>query len=110
WLRPQTPLAVVKALSPWTKTPIPPPPAVEMPRLSPAANLTRTHPATVGIGALRTPTRRSWVIPGGSGKEPIGNIPSSQAQTPTPAPKMEHPTHLSEGSDGPPPLPPPESS
>jgi hypothetical protein len=37
WDRYQTPLAVVKALAEWTRTPIPPPPEHEMPKLCPAA-------------------------------------------------------------------------
>jgi serine/threonine protein kinase len=47
WQRYQTPKAVVDALTPWTETPIPVPPATEMPRLCPALQI---------AGAESTPT------------------------------------------------------
>jgi len=42
----QTPGAAAQALLHWTKTPIPPPPQAEMPRLSPVAESSSPRPAT----------------------------------------------------------------
>jgi hypothetical protein len=102
WLRPQTPQAVVKAVSPWTDGPIPLPPAAEMPRLSPAATLARTRPVNMGVTPSQIPTRRSWVIPGVQAvgtTVPSANPPITESQTPTDASQMDRPTHPGEAND-----------
>jgi serine/threonine protein kinase len=45
----QTPAAVAQALVPWTQTPIPPPPAEEMPELVPAAGQARDLAIPTGL-------------------------------------------------------------
>jgi serine/threonine protein kinase len=52
--RPQTPLEVAEMLTPWTQTPIPPPPEHEMPQFSPAAM--GSVPGDTGpLGGPKTP-------------------------------------------------------
>ncbi|MBI1914013.1 MAG: protein kinase [Planctomycetes bacterium] len=70
----QTPLAVAEALTPWTKTPIPPPPDAEMPRLSLAATSGST-----GVTTINTPT-----TPGSDGTLPESPKPSA---VPSPTPR-----------------------
>jgi serine/threonine protein kinase len=65
----QTPLEVAQALEPWTRTPIPPPPASEMPQLSRAAmggSVLETNvagsPRPVS-GPVSPAPRKSWQVP-----------------------------------------------
>jgi tRNA A-37 threonylcarbamoyl transferase component Bud32 len=64
----QTPAKVAEALSPWTQTPIPPPPESEMPQLSPAAMAAGEASLPGGRPpATSTPSpapRRGWQAPG----------------------------------------------
>ncbi|HZY83685.1 MAG TPA: serine/threonine-protein kinase, partial [Gemmataceae bacterium] len=62
----QTPLEVVEALSPWTQTPIGPPPEVEMPSLSPAARGEKPSDSQ-----LPTPTPRT-----------VGTVPPTSRPAP----------------------------
>ena len=61
WDRYQTPLAVVKALTGWTQTPIPPPPEQEMPKLCPAARRVGVSQPTP-LPAAPTSGAHSWVL------------------------------------------------
>jgi serine/threonine protein kinase len=74
----QTPLEVVEALSPWTKTSIAPPSDVEMPKLSLAAmgNPSVMAPSMVGGEGLPSSTRSS------SGTATPGPKPAWQVPTP----------------------------
>jgi serine/threonine protein kinase len=59
WERYQSPLAVVEALAPWTKTPAPVPPDAEMPQLSPAVRRlrgARGYPTPATTSAAGTPS------------------------------------------------------
>jgi serine/threonine protein kinase len=58
----QTPQEVADALTPWTQTPIPPPPAHEMPQLSPAAMGTSPGDAGPGSGP-KTPNSGGELSP-----------------------------------------------
>src|SRR5262249_864183 len=111
----QTPMEVVQALSPWTQTPIPPPPEAEMPRLSPAAMGTTPIGAAGGasggggVGSSDTVvptysvpssgplsrTRKAWQV---SGTPPPR--PARPSTPPTPPPGAP-------GQKAPPPPPPP---
>jgi serine/threonine protein kinase len=106
----QTPQEVADILEPWAQTPIPPPPEVEMPQLSPAAmrNLTGSSESTT---ATKTPQRPT---------EPISPSPLHVATTvsnraasgsisplPTPSPPAASP---STSRSHPMPPPPPDRS
>jgi serine/threonine protein kinase len=90
--RPQTPQEVAQMLTPWTQTPIPPPPENEMPQLSPAAMGTAPSDSSMPPGPKPPPNgsdfsptpRKVWQV--------------SQSSTPTP------PT-MTPQSPKPPPLP-----
>jgi serine/threonine protein kinase len=61
WDRYRTPQAVVHALAEWTRTPIPPPPEPEMPKLCPAARRVGiSQPTPLPAGA--TSGAKSWVL------------------------------------------------
>jgi serine/threonine protein kinase len=79
--RPQTPQEVADALTPWTQTPIPPPPENEMPQLCPAAMGGETGPCS----GPKTPT---------SGSEPASTPRKvwQVSQSATPAPPSTTPT------------------
>jgi serine/threonine protein kinase len=64
WDRFATPAAVEEALAPWTQTPIPSPPAKEMPSLSPALQPTNGLPAVAGVPGRNSSAVRSWVVYG----------------------------------------------
>jgi serine/threonine protein kinase len=61
WDRYQTPLAVVNALTEWTRTPIPPPPEHEMPKLCPAARRVGISQPTP-LPAAPSSGVSSWVL------------------------------------------------
>jgi serine/threonine protein kinase len=85
WERFQSPAEVAEALVPWAQTPIPPPPAVEMPGLSPAAQRLGTSGAGSST-ARRAPGRSSWVICAStprSGPDLMSTPANLQVQTPT---------------------------
>jgi len=82
--RPQTPQEVAELLTPWTQTPIPPPPEHEMPRLCPAAlgngpgdPSPSNGPKTPSGGPLSPAPRKVWHV----------------SQSATPAPPTTTPTH-----------------
>ena len=84
-----TPEAMAEALSPWTQTPIPPPPATEMPQLSLAAmgfgpgesGVPGSGPASsVGSASM---ARKTWLV---AGSGPSSNVPAPQVAPPEPAP------------------------
>ncbi len=78
----QEPAEVAAALAPWTREPIPPPPAAEMPRLSPAA--------TGGGYSENSPTVLTPPQPSsGSGVRPrrVWQVADSPRPQPAPAPK-----------------------
>jgi serine/threonine protein kinase len=88
WDRYQTPAALADALAAWTLTPIPPPPAEEMPKLSPAARQRRAFEPRPVPAALGTAAGKSWVLTGPSstptnGSGVLAEPPLSQGQTPT---------------------------
>ncbi|HXG10002.1 MAG TPA: protein kinase [Gemmataceae bacterium] len=86
----QTPLEVVEALTPWTQTPIPPPPESEMPRLSLAAMggvAEQTPPASgpAAPGPASPAPRKSWSPPpGGSGARPLTDPTTKRTGSPGP--------------------------
>jgi serine/threonine protein kinase len=61
WDRYRTPLAVAKALEEWTRTPIPPPPEHEMPKLCPAARRVGVNQPTP-LPAAPNSGVHSWVL------------------------------------------------
>jgi serine/threonine protein kinase len=62
WQRYQTPAAVVEALFPWTREPIPAPPEVEMPRASVKGRSSAVR-ADQGVPlSSATPKGRAWVV------------------------------------------------
>ncbi len=77
----ESPQAVVEALDPWTQTPIPPPPEVEMPQLSPAALGTGSPDTAAGRSSTDLSSRRGWQVQGspssqaGSKSVPSGRTP-----------------------------------
>jgi serine/threonine protein kinase len=81
----QTPGAVAEALSPWTQTPIPPPPEAEMPRLSPAAlggatlapDATSLATAAASAAPPSSRTRKVWQVPPGATPQPAPSPPST---------------------------------
>jgi serine/threonine protein kinase len=86
-----TPQAVAVALEPFTQTPIPPPPEIEMPQLSPAARGQDLSSLSRGASDEVSPSpRKSW------------QVPSSAVRPVPPSPK---PTPPSGGSALPPPRP-----
>ncbi len=102
----QEPLEVAEALSPWTRTSIPPPVDAEMPRLSPAA-LGNTTSSPAGdsnpLGAPRltagvpTPSPRpSWQVATPSNPSTVRSItppvkPAAPPPSPAPAPATRTP-------------------
>jgi serine/threonine protein kinase len=80
-----TPLEVAEALSPWTQSPIPPPPDDEMPQLSAATGTSSENQATGGRAAAGEASPRPrpvWQTPSSGGpKSPVAR-PSA---APTPA-------------------------
>jgi serine/threonine protein kinase len=88
----QTPADVAVALKPWTASPIPPPPAIEMPQLSLAAQ---------GIGPTGglVPSSDSAMQPTYSGQEAETFVPRRATMTPVmPSPRAQK---LQEDSDSP---------
>jgi eukaryotic-like serine/threonine-protein kinase len=86
----QTPNEVAEALAAWTQTPIPPPPANEMPQLSPAAmgnpgsetNLS-SGPRTPASGSPLSPTpRKLWQVKQSGSAAPLP--PSAPPASPPP--------------------------
>ena len=75
WERPQTPAEVGKALEPFTRKPIEPPPSKEMPQLSPALRVGRGP----GVPQAGASSRKSWVF---------GSQVSSNALQDTPPPSQ----------------------
>jgi serine/threonine protein kinase len=86
----QTPLEVAQALSPWTRTPIPPPPEAEMPKLfAPARDRGRTAAAPDSPASLYGSDSRPEPWPGPPGDS---SPPNSQAPT-RPLSDIRGPTH-----------------
>jgi serine/threonine protein kinase len=85
--RPQTPQEVVEMLTPWTQTPIPPPPEHEMPQLCPAAmgNMpgdanSSSGPKTPTSGSPLAPTpRKVWQVSQSATPAPPTTIPGGNA-------------------------------
>jgi serine/threonine protein kinase len=63
WERYQTPAELVEALAPFTQTPIPPPPAAEMPKLSLAVRRFATPGKVSDSVVVPAPGGNSWVRP-----------------------------------------------
>ncbi|HEY7326692.1 MAG TPA: protein kinase [Gemmataceae bacterium] len=88
--RPQTPQEVAEALTPWTQTPIPPPPEDEMPQLCPAAMGSDTSPVsgprtTPNIGNDPSPTpRKVWQVSQSATPAPPTARPTNTKSSPTP--------------------------
>ncbi len=86
----QTPQEVAEELTPWTQTPIPPPPDHEMPQLSPAAMGTAPGETTPpsgpktpnGSSEPSTTPRKVWQVSQSATPAP----PSTTPKTPTPPP------------------------
>jgi serine/threonine protein kinase len=105
----QTPVEIADALTPWTAMPIDPPPADEMPKLSPAASRfgsaesTVVGPSSGGTGSSPSGTKRSWTVSGSSSPRPVrapatGRRPSASGPLTVPTP----PTRIATGkSTGP---------
>jgi serine/threonine protein kinase len=79
-----TPAEVADVLIPWTQTPIPPPPEVEMPQLSLAAmgssageNTLSGGPRTPPSGVLSSSTRKCWQVSQSATPPPPGSAPKS---------------------------------
>jgi serine/threonine protein kinase len=91
----QTPGEVCAALAPWTSEPIPPPPAEQMPRLSPAATRegrggpSSPHPQ----GKVSPSSVRSWKVSGTAVVRPAapGNEGGAAATAVSTAPAVETP-------------------
>jgi eukaryotic-like serine/threonine-protein kinase len=98
------PQAMAEALSPWTQTPIPPPPASEMPQLSRAAmgfgpGEAGSGPAS-SSGAGSVASRKTWLV-AGSGPSSVVPVPPILPAAPAPAPAATAPA-----ADTPAPQPP----
>jgi serine/threonine protein kinase len=90
WERYQLPKDVAVALDAWTQKPIGPPPALEMPSLSPAARQSRAKAMGLERTAGRPSGGKSWVLATGTQAAPshsvlLSEIPGTteQAQTAT---------------------------
>jgi serine/threonine protein kinase len=83
--RPQTPQEVAEMLTPWTQTPIPPPPENEMPQLCPAAMGNVPNDTSPSSGP-KTPTS-------GSPLSPAPRKAWQVSQSATPAPPTTTPTN-----------------
>jgi eukaryotic-like serine/threonine-protein kinase len=84
-----TPTTVAEALTPWTQTPIPPPPEKEMPQLSPAAmgispgeGSPSSGPKPPSSGELASSPRKVWQV----SQTPTPTPPSAPPQASPPAP------------------------
>lgn len=75
WERPQTPAEIERALAPLCRESIGPPPAKEMPQLSPALRVGRGPGIVLPPGST---SKHSWILG-------TGNAGSDQAPTPPPA-------------------------
>jgi serine/threonine protein kinase len=88
--RPQTPQEVAEALTPWTQTPIPPPPEDEMPQLCPAAMGSDTSPlsgprTTPSSGNDPSPTpRKAWQVSQSATPAPPTAPPANTKSPPSP--------------------------
>jgi serine/threonine protein kinase len=93
----QTPREIMEALEPWMRTPVPPPPSEELPRLCAAAqggppmpgDTNASQPATVGM--LSPSPRKSWQVSAAPSSRtpessPSGLPPISSKDKNTPAP------------------------
>ncbi len=105
----QVPIEVAEALIPWTQTPIPPPPAEEMPQLCPAAS---RGELSDGRGTPRTPnptTRTGWTVSGSlrSSGGPATIQPPEPGRTRT---REASPTFVPIKSSSPPRPPAPEAA
>ncbi len=97
-----SPQEVVDVLAVWTQVPIPPPPASEMPQLSPAAlGVPPADPAPAGPPAAELPNRRGWQVnsssPASNSGRQAPTLPataSSSAATPLATPALpDSPSH-----------------
>jgi eukaryotic-like serine/threonine-protein kinase len=91
----QTPGELVEALEPFTRTPIPPPPEEEMPKLSPAAmglgaGEGGSSPRLPGPpGAPSSKRQKNWNVPASSRPTPPSPRPAPSARpAPTPEPRV----------------------
>jgi serine/threonine protein kinase len=90
-----TPQAMAEALAPWTETPIPPPPAIEMPTLSRAAM--GSSPGDPGsgpptsTGAASVASRKTWLVPGSNNTPSSASAPQSSPVAPIPVPGVASP-------------------
>jgi serine/threonine protein kinase len=94
WSRFRTPANVAEALVPWTQTPIPPPPASEMPQLSLAARRGISPEGVAPSSHGRPQAKSSWVLTGtqGSGSNSTRLTGTqSQSQTTTDASPLNRP-------------------
>jgi len=81
----QTPAHLAEALLKFTQTPIPPPPDIEMPQLSVAAQGTASGPATVSAAPRTIATPRTPAPIHGPRAPSTGGVPPPPAPPPPPA-------------------------
>jgi serine/threonine protein kinase len=93
-----SPVAVAEALEPWTQTPIPPPPASEMPQFSPAAKVRSSTAETTVASAARTApelapaSRKVWQVPSSGSRPSMPPPKPPEASAPAPAAAAAPPT------------------
>lgn len=98
----QTPLEVAEALEPWTQTPIPPPPEIEMPQFSLAARASAAPETGTSLSSKTRgepvvpvpPVRKTWQMSGGSAPSNTPSTPGPRATippTPRPGPQTSSP-------------------
>lgn len=109
----QSPQEVADALSPWTQTPIPPPPEREMPQLSLAAKGSGSDERLADPGS-KTPKVGSGVKKNWQVKEPNSTAPPSPTKKtqkpPEPQPESPPPAPVSPAPAPPAPVNPPAAS
>jgi serine/threonine protein kinase len=102
----QTPQEVMAALEPWTQTPIGPPPADEMPRLSPAAMggaVPETATGMPGFAPTASPTptpRKSWQVSTSHGGRPASSVPPVPPAPPKTEPRSSASPPRAQASGG----------
>jgi hypothetical protein len=102
-----TPQAMAEALAPWTETPIPPPPAIEMPQLSPAAM--GFGPGESGVPGSGPPSgvgpvsmaRKTWLVAGSGPSSVVPVLPPAVPPAPTSAPAVATPAVVAPVADAP---------
>jgi serine/threonine protein kinase len=92
-----TPQTMAEALSPWTSVPILPPPAVEMPQLSPAAmGMGPGDSGVPGSGSsssvgAASMARKTWLVAGSGPSSVVPVLPPAVPPAPAPAPGVATP-------------------